>query len=196
MSICSSEQGLFLSVYVDDINRAGRRHNMAPTWKTLMKLVDLGKPTSFLDHENLGCTQRECEPNEDAVNQNREIFESRITAAATEQFISRVGENLTQKRSRGPTTWKDTRENALKDIASWRTKRHSNCTTFQLFAWTAIISRRKNWKRLENSNVCSQIVVKCLYLARIGRPDILWSVNNFAGAVTKWTRACDKRLFV
>ena len=32
----------------------------------------------------------------------------------------------------------------------------------------------------ELSQVCSQIVLKCLYLARIGRPDILWSVNKFA----------------
>ena len=41
---------------------------------------------------------------------------------------------------------------------------------------------------------CSQIVLKCLYLARIGGPDILWSVTKFARAVTKWTKACDKRL--
>ena len=45
----------------------------------------------------------------------------------------------------------------------------------------------------ELSYVCSQVVLKCLYLARIGRPDILWSVNKFALAVTKWTGACDKR---
>ena len=44
------------------------------------------------------------------------------------------------------------------------------------------------------SHVCSQIVLKCIYLARIGRPDILWSVNKLARSITKWTRACDKRL--
>ena len=44
------------------------------------------------------------------------------------------------------------------------------------------------------SQVCSHIVLKCFYLARIGRPDILWSVNKFARSITKWTRACDKRL--
>ena len=27
--------------------------------------------------------------------------------------------------------------------------------------------------------VCFQIVLKCWYLARVGRPDVLWSVNNF-----------------
>ena len=41
-----------------------RSSNMAPIWKTLVKLVDLGEPTSFLDHEYLGCIQRECKPNE------------------------------------------------------------------------------------------------------------------------------------
>ena len=46
----------------------------------------------------------------------------------------------------------------------------------------------------ELSNTCSQIVMKCLYLARIGRPDILWSVNKLARAITKWIKACDKRL--
>ena len=46
----------------------------------------------------------------------------------------------------------------------------------------------------ELSQVCSKIVLKCLYLARIGRPDILWSVNKLARSITKWTKACDKRL--
>ena len=46
----------------------------------------------------------------------------------------------------------------------------------------------------ELSKVCSQIVLKCLYLARIGRPDILWSVNKLARSITKWTKACDERL--
>ena len=36
--------------------------------------------------------------------------------------------------------------------------------------------------------------MKCLYLLHNGRPDIQWSVNKLARAVTKWTRACDKRL--
>ena len=41
----------------------------------------------------------------------------------------------------------------------------------------------------ELSQVCSQIVLKCLYLARIGRPDIPWSVNKLARSITKWTKA-------
>ena len=44
------------------------------------------------------------------------------------------------------------------------------------------------------SAVCSQSVLKCRYLARIGRLDILRFVNKLPRAVTKWTKACDKRL--
>ena len=46
----------------------------------------------------------------------------------------------------------------------------------------------------ELSQVCFQIVLKWLDLARIGRLDILWSVNKLARSITKWTKACDKRL--
>ena len=41
------------------------------------------------------------------------------------------------------------------------------------------------------ANVCSQTVLKCSYLERSGRPDILWSVIKLARA---WTRGCGKRL--
>ena len=43
---------------------AGRKQNFNPRCKKLMKLVDLGEPTPFLDHVYLGCTQRECKLNE------------------------------------------------------------------------------------------------------------------------------------
>ena len=61
------------------------KQNMSPMWKKLMKNVDLGEPTSFVDHENLGCTQRECKPNETAIDEYRKMFESRISAAASEK---------------------------------------------------------------------------------------------------------------
>ena len=45
-------------VYVDDIELAGKKQNINPTWKILMKDNDLGERTSFLDHVYLGCTTR------------------------------------------------------------------------------------------------------------------------------------------
>ena len=51
-----------------------------------MKNVDLEEPTSFLDHENLGCTQRQCKSNEIIIEQYTKMFGSRISAGATEKL--------------------------------------------------------------------------------------------------------------
>ena len=76
----------------------------------------------------------------------------------------------------------------------------SNKTTQQLYKVSTPCIDDHHFKEEEMksvgelSHVCSQIVVKCLYLERLGRPDILWSVNKLARSITKWTKACDKRL--
>ena len=62
-----------------------------------MKHVDLGEPTSFLDHVYLGCTQRECKPDESLVDECRKMFESRICAGANEKvtWLRGSGANVT-----------------------------------------------------------------------------------------------------
>ena len=95
----------------------------------------------------------------------------------------------------GPMTRKVMQRNAWKDIANWHTKQFNSFTKSQHHAWMTIKLQKKKWDQLEKlSKVCSQIVLKCLNLARIGTPDILWSVDKLARVITKWTRACDKRL--
>ena len=85
--------------------------------------------------------------------------------------------------------------NTWQDIANWRTK-----TTQQLYKVSTPCFDDQHFKEEEMksvgelSKVCSQNVLKCLYLARIGRPDISWSVNKLALANTKRNKACDKRL--
>ena len=65
---------------MDDIKLAGKKENIDPMCMVLMKHVDLGEPSSFLDHVYLGCTQRECKTSEDTVEKYRNLFESRISA--------------------------------------------------------------------------------------------------------------------
>ena len=79
-----------------------------------MKKVDLEEPPSFLDLLYLECTQRECKPNEIFIEEYRKMFGSRISAGATE--IIPGWEKPTQRRLRGPTTWKDVLKNALKEL--------------------------------------------------------------------------------
>ena len=93
------EKGQFLSVYVDDFKLAGKKQNIDPMWKVLMKEVDLGEPTSFLDHVYLGCIQRECQTSKDVVDKKRNMFESKIFAGAEEKLPS------SDKRSANISSW-------------------------------------------------------------------------------------------
>ena len=185
------EKGLFLSVCVDDIKLAGKKQNIDPMWRLLNKEVDLGEPTSFFDHVNLGCTQRQREISKDIVDNNRTMFESRISAGATEKLP--CSENLRF------SSWSYDMEGHAKKCVE-RYCELANKTTQQLYKVSTPCIDDHHFKQEELkfvgelTKVCSQIVLKFLYMARIGRPDILWSVNKLARSITKWTKACDKRL--
>ena len=154
-SFVHRKQGLFLSVYVDDIKLAERKQNMAPMWKKLWRMVDLGL------HFSTTCIRVALN-----VNANR----TRILLSNTKMFESRISEGATPK------------------LPGWE-KPHAKTVV-----WSCDIESEELESVGEMSKVCSQIVLKCLYLTRIGGPDILWSVNKLARAVTEWTRACERRL--
>ena len=152
-------------------------------FKKLMKNVDLDEPTSFLDHVYLGYTQREY----------KEIFESRNSASAFAELLG------WEKHHAEIVAWSyDMEGHAQKCVE--RYSEMANKKTEQLYKISSLCLNDHHFKKeeLESvgelSNVCSQFFLKCLHLARIGRPDILWSVNRLARSVTKWTQACDKRL--
>ena len=109
---------------------AGKKQNMAPVRKKLMKPVDLGEPTSFLDHVHLGCTQRECKPNESIIEKYRRMFESRIFAGATEKLQG--WEKPHAKTAAWSYGMEGHAQNAVRDIANWRTKRQSSYTKSQV----------------------------------------------------------------
>ena len=108
----------------------------------------------------------------------RTLFESRISAGRVEKLP--FPQNLR--------------------VFSWSYGEFANKTTQQLYKVSTPCIDDHHFKEEEMksvgelSSVCSQNVLKCLYLARIGRPDILWSVNKLARSITKWTKASDKRL--
>ena len=68
---------------------AGKTHNVAPVWKKVFNNVVLDEPISFLDHEDLGCTQRDCNPKE-LIEEYKKIFESRISARATKKLPGKI----------------------------------------------------------------------------------------------------------
>ena len=187
------KQKLFLSVFVDDIKLAGKKQKLALMWKKLIKNVDLEEPTSFLDHVNLGCNQRECKPNEKIIGKYNKMCESRISARATEKLPG--WDKLRAKTS----AWSyDMEGHARKCVERYCDS--ANKKTEQLYK---VSSPCLDDHQIKNGRIAKQrwivrsllpYVKKCLYLARNGRPDIMWSVNKLARSVAKWTQACDRRL--
>ena len=72
-------------------------------------------------------------------------------------------------------TWLVMQRNAWSDICEL-----GNKTTQQLYKVSTLCIDDHHFKEEETksvgelSHVCSQIVLKCFYLARVGRPDILY----------------------
>ena len=162
MLVRTTWKGLFLSVYVDDIKSAGNEQNIDPMWKLLNKEVDLGEPTSFFDHENLGCTRRQCEISKDIVDNYRTMFESRISARATEKLS--CSENLCI------SSWSYDMEGHAKKCVE-RYCELANKTTHQLYKVSTPCNDDHHFKEELNSvgQLCFQIVLIYFFLARNGR---------------------------
>ena len=145
-------------MYVDDIKLAGKRQNIDPMWKVLNKEVDLGEPTSFLDHVYLVCTQRQCEISKDIVDNYIAMFESQSSAGRTEKLP--YSENFRI------SSWSCDMEGHAKKCVE-RYCELANKTTQKLYkvSTPCIDDHHFKEEELESegelSKVCSQIVLKC-----------------------------------
>ena len=155
--------------------------------RKLLKNVDLDEPTSFLDHGK---------PNEIIEEEHTKMFESR-NFCWSNWIVTRVGKasrnNSRMVLRHGRTCSK------MRWAVLWfgKQEKWSSCTKFQLLAWITTNSRKKNLYQSENYHkFAHKVFWNALYLARIGSPDIHWSVNKLARAVTKSTQACDRRLAI
>ena len=86
-------------------------------------------------------------------------------------------------------------KNAWSETMNWQTWKCSNFKKFHILVWMTINSKKKKKDLLQN---CSQFVRKlfwniCTWLVLV---DLIffWSVNKLSRVITKWTKACDKRL--
>ena len=95
-----------------------------------MKLVDLEEPAAFLDHVFSGCTQRDCKSNESIVDEYEKMFESGISAGATEK-LPRWQKPLAQT-----VAWsydmKGHARNAWNDTSNWQTLKWTNFTQYRI----------------------------------------------------------------
>ena len=72
-SACDSQYGEARSLFnshMNDCKMTEKKHNLNPMWKRSMKHVNLEKPMQFSDQSYLGCTERECKPNHNLVDES------------------------------------------------------------------------------------------------------------------------------
>ena len=122
-------------------------------WKVFNKEVDLGEPTSFLDHVYLGCTQRQCEISKDIVDNYRPCLNREFPRRELKNFHTLIIFVFLH----GLMIWKVMRRNVWSDIVSWRTRRFNNSTKYLLHASMTITFKEEELKSVgELSQVCSQ----------------------------------------
>ena len=108
-------KGLFLSVYVDYIKMDGKKQNNNPMWTVLNKKLIWEKQHLSLMPYILDCTQRQYEISKDIVDNYKIMFESRISAGATEKLPCSKNVRI----SSWSMTWKVMQRSVWNDIVSW-----------------------------------------------------------------------------
>ena len=166
-------------MYVDDVKLAGNTENIEPTWTILMEDV-------HLENQHIGVALIESVKLVTTLWQTAEMCSN--PGFRPEQKKNNrpelQGHLMPKRYLHSPMTWKVMQRSVERycELANKTTQQFSKS---QRHALTTINPKKKKWDRLENcEKLCSQIVLKCLDFARIGKPDILWSVNKY----------CDKRL--
>ena len=127
------------------------------------------------------------------THEYRKMFESRISAGTIQKLLG-----CAKSHAKTVASSHDMESHAKKCVE--RYSELANKTIQQLYKVSTQCLDDHHFRKEalqtigDLPNICSRIVLKCFFLARIGGTDILWSVNKLAQAVEKWTRACDRRL--
>ena len=156
MYVRSSETRVISVRICGGYQMAGKKQNLAPMWKQLMKDVGIEEPSSFLDHVYFRCTQRERKPSEKKLDNTQKCSSHLFLLEQLRTY--QKGTNTAQKLHRSSTTWKDMLDNALSDIAKWQIRRQNNYTKFSGSCLDDHQIKNENWKIMANCQKCAPVL--------------------------------------
>ena len=192
MPLCASSKRIIL-ICVWGWHEIGwkKKQNLDPMWKLLNKEVDLGEPTSFLDHGILGLHSMTMPNKHRYCGQ----LQNHVRIA---NFRGREQRNYHSLKIfvflHGLVIWRVMQRSVWNDNVSWRIRRFNNSTKYLLHASMTTTSKKKKQNLLETWH---KYAPKLFWNASIWHvlEDLIfyWSVNKLARSITKWTKACDKR---
>ena len=122
-----------------------------------MKNIANEEPTSFLAHVSLGCTQRECKPNEKIIGQYNKMFESRISAGATEKLPG--WDKPRAKTSAWSYDMEGLARKCVERCCKFATKKTEQLIQgCPVLVWTITKLKRKSWKTKVTCQNCAPIL--------------------------------------
>ena len=146
-----------------------------------MKVVDLGEPTSFLDHVFWVALNENAKRAKILWIMTEICLDPESLQEQKKNYL--VQGNMAQTSLHGFMIWKVLQRNMWSDVASWRTKQPSNCTKLQLHALMTINSNKKNWDLLEN---CQKYALKLFWYA------CTWHDSDVLTSYGQWTSFQDQ----
>ena len=184
---------------------AGKAAAVSPMWKQLSKHLDLDPPTKFDGGVYLGCGQHDVPIPVDLVVEKQEILHPYLastgnkTAAEVKDFLPSKAEGNSRSSARRIKAWQyKMHGHAERCVQKYLELSGMAETTLKKVTTPNLDDHQLQPEDFETkgklSHVASRVVLTALYLARLSRPDLLWTVNVLAREVMTWNVACDKRL--
>ena len=166
---------------------AGKAANMDKMWKRLAKNMDLEPPVPLDGNVYLGCGQKDFQVTQENVETQQNYMKNTFPQ-------HELGNQLPNIQG-----WQyEMKGHAEQCVERYLELTHQKASDLQKVSTPCLddhqIAPEDFVSKGKLSSTASRIVMKVLFLARFGRPDLLWSVSTLAREVTRWTTACDRRL--
>ena len=185
------KKGLLLSVYVGDLKMGGIAANIAPMWAVLKQHLQLDPAVKLENNVYLGMRQTPCEIPNELIEEKQKMFH---------ELTKQTNPNQKTRKSQYPIKGYQydligNIDECVKQYCSLTKTREQH---IKIYPTQCLDDSQLKLEEMEAkgelSNDAAKIVLKIMWPARLTRGDSIWTTNDLARNVTKWSVACDERL--
>jgi hypothetical protein len=167
---CFKETKLLLSLYVDDFTLAGPQHQHERFWKQLIELIELDPPEPL---------SRVLGRHHDKVKLNYQSGENSAMRASSTAVAFNMSDYAVQC------------VDLYLSLQEAKKLKHA-ATPFPPEG--SLIASDDEVSGELAGNAC-RLLMKCLWLGRLARPDLVKPIGDLATKITNWTLNCDKQMY-
>ena len=193
-----------LSVYVDDFKMAGEPASMTKAWALVRKVITTDEPAAFGKY--LGCAHKRCTLPASSIPRTLLSSLQEEGSDSIDSLATKPGKDTLTEGT--PSAKKDTRRlpamqydmfgylEQCVDVYLDLAERDEHSLRFA--PTPSLDDGAFTEDDLEATGTlgrhAAKILMKILYAARMCRFDLLFAVCSLARCITRWSKACDKRL--